>query len=250
VGPAAVKTINVWIEDNTGGKIQEILPPGSTDASTALVIASAVYFKGVWENTFDKNRTKKDGSFWVTPDMEVPVPMMYIKDRFAHAETDTRQILEMPHVGDRISVLVLLPNEGGGIGALEESLSAGSLEWRGNLERKKSEALFPRFSLYVSYDLKDDLSGMGVTSVFDADRADLSRIAEEGPLYVSDAIHKAFINVSEGGTEAGATTIIHAAGSAPPVFRADHPFIFVIQDRDAGSILFMGRLSDPSQGTG
>jgi len=180
--------------------------------------------------------------------MEVPVPMMYIKDRFAHAETDTRQILEMPHVGDRISVLVLLPNERGGIGALEESLSVENIEeWRGSLEPTKFEVFFPKFSLDVMYNLKDDLGDMGVTSVFDLRRADLSGIAEDGPLYASDAIHKAFINVNERGTEAGATTLItHSASAHPPAFVVDHPFVFVIQDRDTGNILFIGRLADPS----
>jgi len=245
--PAAAETINGWVEDNTGGKIQEVLPPGSTDASTALVIANAVYFKGIWENTFSKKSTNEDGSFWVTPDREVPVPMMYIKDRFAHAETDTYQILEMPYVGDRISMLVLLPNERGGIGALEESLSVENIEeQRADLERKKLKVFFPRFSLDVSYDLKDGLSGMGMTSIFDADRADLSGIAGDGQLHVSDAIHKAFINVNERGTEAGAVTSMLHTTSGPPTFRADHPFVFVIQDKETGSILFIGRLSDPS----
>jgi len=248
--PAAVKTINGWVADNTGGKIREVLGPGSTDADTALIIANAVYFNGTWMTTFDKNRTNEDGSFWVAPDQAVPVPMMYTEDWFGHAETDTHQILEMPYVGNRISMLVLLPNERGGIGALEESLSAESLEeWRGSLEFTKFEVFFPKFSLDVMYHLMDDLKGMGVTSVFDHVRADLSGIAELKPLYVSDAIHKAFINVNERGTEAGATTLITASSSAqPPAFVADRPFVFVIQDRDTGNILFIGRLADPSPG--
>jgi len=247
---AAVKTINGWVADNTGGKIREILSPGSTDNSTALVIANAVYFNGTWGTTFDESKTDEDGSFWVAPDQAVPVPMMYTEDWFGHAETDTHQILEMPYVGNRISMLVLLPNERGGMGALEESLSAGNLEeWRGSLEFTKFEVFFPKFGLDVMYNLRDDLRDMGATSVFDPVRADLSGIAEDGPLYASDAIHKAFINVNERGTEAGATTLITASSSAqPPAFVADHPFVFVIQDRDTGNILFIGRLADPSPG--
>jgi len=245
--PAAVKTINGWVEDNTGGKIRDVLGPGSTDGSTALIIANAVYFNGTWGKTFDKSMTNEEGSFWVAPDQMVSVPMMYAKGAFAHAETDTHQILEMPYVGNRISMLVLLPKDRGGIGALEASLSAGSLEeWRGSLEGKRLQIFFPKFSLDVKYDLKDDLKEMGVRSVFDIDRADLSGIAEGGPLYVSDGVHKAFINVSERGTEAGATTALIPTTSGPPTFLANHPFIFVIQDRETGSILFIGRLSDPS----
>jgi len=248
--PAAVKTINGWVEENTGGKIKKVLSPGSTDGSTALIIANAVYFNGTWGKTFDESQTDEDGSFWVAPNQTVPVPMMYTKDWFDHAETDTHQILEMPYVGNRISMLVLLPNERGGIGALEESLSVENIEeWRGSLEPTKFEVFFPKFSLDVMYNLKDDLGDMGVTSVFDLRRADLSGIAEDGPLYASDAIHKAFINVNERGTEAGATTLItHSASAHPPAFVADHPFVFVIQDRDTGNILFIGRLSDPSPG--
>jgi len=247
--PAAIETINEWVEENTGGKIKKVLSPGSTDALTALVIANAVYFKGIWKTTFDKSATNEDGSFWVTTNQTVPVPMMYAKDSFRHAETDTHQILEMPYVGDRISMLVLLPSERGGIGALEESLSAESLEeWRGSLDWKRLEVFFPKFSLDVMYNLRDDLGDMGVTSVFDIGRADLSGIAEDGPLYASKAIHKAFINVDERGTEAGATTTIAATSSSLPAFRADHPFVFVIQDRDTGNMLFIGRLADPSPG--
>jgi len=245
--PAAVKSINGWVEDNTGGKIREVLSPGSTDGSTALVIANAVYFKGTWETMFDKFATNEDGSFWAAPNQTVSVPMMYVMDSFVHADTDTHQILEMPYVGDRISMLVLLPNERDGIGALEESLSAENLEeWRGSLDWKRLQVFFPKFSLDVTYDLRDDLKEMGVRSVFDIDRADLSGIAEGGSLYVSDTIHKAFINVNEAGTEAGATTALAPSTAGPPTFLANHPFVFVIQDRETGSILFIGRLSDPS----
>jgi len=245
--PAAVKTINGWVEDNTGGKIREVISPDSTDGSTALVIANAVYFKGTWETMFDKFATNEDGSFWAAPNQTVSVPMMYVMDSFVHADTDTHQILEMPYVGDRISMLVLLPNERDGIGALEESLSAENLEeWRGSLDWKRLQVFFPKFSLDVTYDLRDDLKEMGVRSVFDIDRADLSGIAEGGSLYVSDTIHKAFINVNEAGTEAGATTALAPSTAGPPTFLANHPFVFVIQDRETGSILFIGRLSDPS----
>ncbi len=244
----AVKTINGWVSDNTGGRIKEVMAPGSVGAATPLVITNTVYFKGDWVNTFGGGSTIEDYPFWATPDKKVTVPMMYTKDvGYRHANVGTHQILEMPYVGDRISMLVLLPNEKGGIGELEGLLSAKNLkEWKGDLAWKTLQVYFPRFSLDVSYDLKEDLSAMGVTSIF-GERADLSGIAGDGQLYVSDAVHKAFINVNEKGTEAGATTIIASSSSGPPTFTANHPFVFVIQDMETGNILFIGRLSDPSQ---
>ncbi len=243
----AVKTINGWVSDNTGGKIKEILASGSVDGTTALVITNAVYFKGDWVNTFDESATIEDYPFWVTPDKKVTVPMMYGEEYYRHADVGTHQVLEMPYVGDRISMLVLLPNDKGGIGELEGLLSAENLEeWRGDLVGKKLGVYFPRFNLDVSYDLKRDLSAMGVTSLFEG-TANLSGIAgEDVQMYVSKAIHKAFINVNEKGTEAGATTAIVATASWSQPFIADHPFVFVIQDTETGNILFIGRLSDPS----
>ncbi len=244
----AVKTINGWVSDNTGGKIDEVLAPDSVGPATAMVITNAVYFKGDWVYTFDESGTIEDGSFWVTPDKKVAVPMMYGKEYYRHADVGTHQVLEMPYVGDRISMLVLLPNEKGGIDELEGLLSAESLEeWRGDLVGRQLEVYFPKFSLDVSYNLREDLSAMGVTSLFEG-TADLSGIAGDGQLYVSDAVHKAFINVNEKGTEAGATTTIEATVSGPQLFIANHPFVFVIQDTETGNILFIGRLSDPSQG--
>ncbi len=242
----AVKTINQWVSDNTGSRINEVIAPGSVSTAAPLVITNTVYFKGDWVTTFRGSATIEDYPFWVTPDKKVTVPMMYAKAVYKHAYVDTHQILEMPYVGDRISMLVLLPNEKGGIGELEGLLSAENLEeWREDLAWRGLKVYFPRFNLDVSYDLKRDLSAMGVTSIFD-EKADLSGIAGDGQLYVSDAVHKAFINVNEKGTEAGATTIIASSSSGPPTFLADHPFVFVIQDRETGNILFIGRLSDPS----
>ena len=243
----AVRTINGWVSDNTGGKIDEVLAPGSVGPATALVITNAVYFKGEWVNTFDESRTIEDDSFWITPDKKVAVPMMYGEEYYRHADVGTHQVLEMPYVGDRISMLVLLPNEKGRIGELEGLLSAESLEeWRGDLVGRKLEVYFPKFSLDISYDLIENMSAMGVTSLFGG-TADLSGIAgEDVQLYVSKAIHKAFINVNEKGTEAGATTAIVDVTSWSQPFIADHPFVFVIQDTETGNILFIGRLSDPS----
>ena len=242
----AVKTINQWVSDNTGGRINEVMAPGSVGAATPLVITNTVYFKGEWVKTFGGGSTIEDYPFWVTPNKNVTVPMMHVKQGFKHTDVGTHQILEMPYVGDRISMLVLLPNEKGGIGELEGLLSAENLEeWRGDLVDKQLKVYFPRFNLDASYNLREDLSAMGVTSIFD-EKADLSGIAGDGQLYVSDAVHKAFINVNEKGTEAGATTIIASSASGPPTFLANHPFVFVIQDRETGNILFIGRLSDPS----
>jgi serpin B len=177
--------------------------------------------------------------------------MMYQKSRFDYAENDLLQILSMPYKGDRLSMLVLLPKND--LGSLEESLTLEDLSsWQEKMQNDIVYVYMPKFKLEAEYDLSSQMKELGVELAFDSDHADLSGIADIKPnnLYVGFATHKAFVDVNEEGTEAAAATAIGvettSAPANPTVFRADHPFVFLIQDNETGLVLFMGRLSDPS----
>ncbi len=205
---------------------------------------------GTWRDQFNANLTSQD-DFVLDSGDTVEVPMMYQKSRFDYAQNDLLQILSMPYKGDRLSMLVLLPRND--LGSLEESLTLEELSsWQEEMQNEEVYVYMPKFKLEAEYDLSPQIKELGVELAFDPDYADLSGIADVKPnnLYVGFATHKAFVDVNEEGTEAAAATAIGveetSAPADPTVFRADHPFVFLIQDNETGLVLFMGRVSDPS----
>ncbi len=251
VSDEGVDKINAWVENKTNEKIKDILAPGSTDALTRLAITNAIYFKGNWVTQFDKNDTRED-PFWITPDENVTVPLMrLIPNVFNYTETETMQILKMPYEGDRLSMLVLLPKEKDNLPQLEESLSVENLnQWNNQLRPTEIQIFIPKFKLETMYNLVDPLSEMGMPTPFIAGSANFEGIAPIS-LYISQAVHKAFVDVNEEGTEAAAATaiVITAESSKPPVpvFKADHPFVFLIQDDSTENILFIGKVVNPTK---
>ena len=248
-------TINKWVEDQTDARIRDLIPAGGIDPLTRLVITNAVYFKGSWVEPFEKNQTRDD-IFTVAPGKTVPVRMMVRDDAdalFGYTETDTLQVLEMPYATDtrnQLSMLILLP-KATALTAVEKSLTVQNLSaLRGALITQRVKVAFPRFQLETRYSLPETLASMGMPAAF-SDQADFSGMDGTKSLSVGDVIHKAFIEVNEEGTEAAAATAVveKAMASAheppTPVFNADHPFIFLIQDRESGNILFMGRVDNP-----
>jgi serpin B len=254
------ETINRWVEDNTGNRIRNLLPYGSIDSETRLVITNAIYFKGSWATPFKKENTAED-DFRITPAMTVRVPMMKRTDAGAnywYTETDTLQVLGMPYsrqAGRELSMLVLLP-KGEDLSAVEQALDDGELaELRESLVPMQVMVYFPKFRLETDYRLKDALGEMGMPSAFVPGDADFSGMDGTRSLYILDVFHKAYVDVNEEGTEAAAATAVpHSMGASDPgiitvpTFRADHPFIFIIQDSENGNILFLGRVEDPRGG--
>lgn len=245
-------TINKWVEDKTNNKIKGLLPQGSLTPLTRLVLTNAIYFKGTWIKQFDKSQTK-DGDFRVSATNTIKVPMMRRTDKdatFNYAETSDLQILEMPYEGERLSMLVLLPK--GDLSLLEPSLSLDKInDWKSKLREQRVDVLMPKFTLDTKYPMNGTLAQMGMPTAFDEDRADFSGMTGAKSLYISAVIHQAFVDVNEEGTEAAAATAVVMSGkSVPPpvpIFRADHPFIFVIQDKANGNILFIGRVVNPGK---
>lgn len=251
----ARQTINDWVEQKTAGKIKDLIPAGYVDSLTRLVLTNAIYFNGTWMNTFDQSLTM-DEDFFTEDGRKVPVPMMRQADEgawFNYLEGRGLQVLEMPYAGGNLSMLILLPHDQD-ITSLERSLSSEDLDqWRDNLEEQRVDVYMPRFKLKANYFLGEILADLGMPAAFSA-TADFSGISPGRQLFISEVIHQAYVDVNEQGTEAAAATAVCMAESASPeepdvpVFRADHPFIFLILDDETGCILFLGRVSDPSKG--
>jgi serpin B len=244
--------INAWIEEKTNDRIRDLLPRGSIDDQTRLVLTNAIYFKGQWISRFDENLTRPL-PFHPPSGSAVDVPTMHQQEKFGYAAMDGLQVLQMPYVGEELAMYVLLPVERDGIGDLEERLTLDRLErWIGAAHQREVRVWLPRFTIDPPepVSLEATLSAMGMPLAFSGS-ADFTGMSDvRPPLFIDDAYHKAFVEVNEKGTEAAAATGIAlrvtSAPLEPPEFRADHPFLFLIRDLRSGSILFIGRVLDPS----
>jgi serpin B len=247
---AARQQINAWVEEKTREKIKELLKPDHVTPLTTLILVNAIYFKGNWASQFDPEDTD-DGPFYPLAGDAFKASLMRQKARFGYRGTDDIQVLELPYVGGDLSMLVLLPRERDGLPALEAALTTDNLAlWTQRLHATEVQVVLPRFKLSGQFDLGETLKAMGMVDAFGA--ADFSGMTGQRDLFISAVVHKAFVDVNEEGTEAAAATAVLMARSIPPptpVFRADHPFLFLIRENSSGSILFLGRVVDPTAET-
>jgi len=250
----AAQQINQWVAEKTNNKIKDLIQPGLLDALTRLVLVNAIYFKGNWASQFDENRTKDD-TFYLLTGGTVQAPLMAQKKKFKYAEFESLQVLELPYVGDSLSMLVLLPGEKNGLPGLEKSLTTDNLKrWTSGLSEIEVKVFLPRFKMTSLFSLERTLAAMGMPEAFDRTKANFSGMdGHRNWLYIGAVVHKAFVEVNEEGTEAAAATavVIRVTMARQPlrpvVFRADHPFVFLIRENTTGSILFLGRVLDPTQ---
>lgn len=245
------KMINSWVAERTNDKIQEILSPGDISPLTLFIITNAVYFNGNWAHPFDKKLTQIE-NFTTGEGKIIEIPMMNNDGYEFHSnywETENLQALEIPYKDERISMIILLPKKDN-ISSFERTLSLERLaEVRNSLETDLVAISMPKFTFSTKYSLVDCLKGMGLTIPFTSE-ADFSETNGKKNLFINEIQHQAFVNVNEVGTEASAATVMRLKGGDLRVqhaFKADHPFIFIIQDRETGNILFLGRVSDPSK---
>jgi len=244
--------INRWVAQKTKDKIQNILPPDSLTDLTRLVLANAIYFKGVWARQFEKAGTSNQ-PFLLSTARHVEVPLMHHFDEVRYTEDADFQAVELPYKGGGLSMVILLPRQVDACSKLEDRLTPALLSRSfGGMKKQKVEIFLPRFKLESSFELNDTLAKMGMRDAF-GPKADFSGMDGTESLYISGVFHKAWGEVNEEGTEAAAATAVVMTRSAvikqpppPPIFRADHPFIFLIRDTRSGSVLFLGRLVDPT----
>jgi serpin B len=250
-------TINQWVAQYTKNKITEILPSGSTDELTRLILTNTIYFKGVWEKPFNLQQTCKD-NFYISQDEKIEVPFMHITGDFKYCKMEytnnfkygkilQMQILELPYANDNLSMVLLLPINDN-LNELENQLSSAMLDIQKHMRTTNVSVILPKFILKTDYCLNDALKNLGMPSAFDSEKADFSGINGKKDLYISLVQHQACIEINEEGTEATATTsIVMDLKSCryTPTFHANKPFLFFIKEKDSGAILFMGKIVKP-----
>lgn len=251
----AANTINNFVSETTKGRIQNLV--GADDVTNAqMVLANAAFFKGTWLYQFKPSATQP-GLFYSTPQDYTFVDMMRQKGNFRHGVSEElgAHILELPYTGEAVSMYVLLPpfiSGQNGFNAMVERLNATTLQNAiDNTWRLQVEVVLPKFKLeqMVGDELMQALSVMGINDLFDQGNSNLTAFDPINPLSVGKSIHKAFVEVSEEGTEAAAATALIslriARPAGPEKFECNHPFLFVIYDNLTKNILFMGAYKNP-----
>ncbi|MBF0500142.1 MAG: serpin family protein [Candidatus Riflebacteria bacterium] len=255
----ARQTINNWVLEKTHDRIRDLIPSGILNALTRLVLTNAIYFKGTWATAFPKAATENE-TFVASIKENFQVPMMHIRKNFGYGETQDCQILRLPYKGQAVSMVLILPRTIEGLAGLEAGLSEKQLtDWITSLQNCEVIVTMPRLRLEGDFKLREILSPMGMPLAFSDGKADFGgmitpdAIKEGKGLFISEVLHKAFVAIDEEGTEAAAATAVvmrkttaAACEFAPPkVFKADHPFLFLIRHDPTGALLFLGRCADP-----
>lgn len=244
--------INKWVEDKTEEKIKDLLPPGSVNGQTRLVLTNAIYFKADWKTQFKPENTQKM-PFHLNADKQVQVDMMAAdKVEGTHGDFDKHVMASLPYKGKELSMYILVPKAKDGISALEASLTPEKLNgWMGKMESVKEMSVkLPKFEFKYKKSLGSALDKLGMKKAFQPGIADFSGISTEEPLHISAVLHQAYIKVNEEGSEAAAATGVVVGTTSVPVRKeitADRPFLFLIRDNTTGSILFLGRVSNPNK---
>lgn len=247
---SASDIINAWVEKNTGGKITDMLSEADVNPDTVLILSNAIYFKGLWLNQFDEDDTR-DRDFTLSNKEVIQVPMMALtnaEESFNYTETEDVQILELPYKGDDVTMMIILSKENNVINIVQQLDTEVLSTWKDSITPTDIDIYLPKFTFRTEYNLKQILIDLGMELPFSY-AADFSGMNGYGGLFIEKVLHKAFIEVNEEGTEAAAATTVHMMETAMPepaaVFNADHPFIFIIQHEETGTILFMGCVNNP-----
>jgi len=244
-----VSKVNQWVSEKTNKKITEIISEGDISDKLLFILVNAVYFKGKWEKEFEKKDTKKRPFY--TEEGEKKVDTMFMEEGFQYFEDEKYQFLSIPYKHHEVYMDILLPKKEYYL----SSIDVGDFE---KLEKKcyhreNIEIYLPKFKMEYGFFLNNFLENMGLRKAFNPAEADFSGIADiSQPIYISSAVHKAFVEVDEEGTEAAAATAVMMVRgcvvNTPPekiIFRADHPFYFQIKS-NTGEVLFLGKVEDPS----
>ncbi len=239
--------INRWTAERTGGKIDPLLPPGSLNRDTRLVLTNAIYFLGTWKDPFDERATRP-GDFLRLGGDTVQVPFMRRTGAYRVESSEDGTVVDLPYRGERIAMAVFLPSRMEDFPEMSRTISSDWFRERlSRLESTYIELSMPRFRIKSDLELSGALKQMGMALAFNPERADFSGISDQADLFIQRVFQGAYIDVNERGTEAAAATgITMGVTSMPPTIRIDRPFLFVIYDRATGAMLFMGRVVDPS----
>ena len=248
----AAATINAWVQKQTRDKIKDLISPEAIDPHyMRLILTNAVYFQAEWTEPFKVERTKS-GPFHLLSGETIEVPLMSKWEHFRFLRCDGFKLLELPYGQGQLSMLVLLPDANDGLAALEVQLTAENISrWHAEMRRELVEVAVPRFTLESRFSLKATLKQLGIVRALERQDDNFLGITKETPQWLTEVLHKEYVDVNEQGTEAAAATAVMAAMGGvpppPPKFIADHPFVFLIRDNLSGAILFFGRVVDPRE---
>jgi serpin B len=241
--------INDWVSDQTEGRIEEMVPRGAIGPMTRLILTNAIYFNAAWAERF-KGMQTEPGAFHLLDGSQVTVPMMWHAASYGYAKGKRYQAVELPYDGHELSMVILLP-KAGRFERFEESLDADRVDAiLSRLDHQRLALILPRFEFESEFGLSDALAALGMRDAFSAG-ADFSGMDGTRELFVWGVVHKAFVSVNEGGTEAAAATAVTVApgiiGRSQEAIQVtvDRPFLFLIRDRETGAILFVGRVLNP-----
>ena len=243
--PLTVNVINSWVYENTNGKIEEIVD--GIDPLTVMFLINAIYFKGTWTYQFEESNTM-DAPFYLPDNSEKECRLMNIYGTFNYFSNDNFQAIDLPYGDKQFSMTVFLPQPGKDINDLVAELNQTNWNsWITQFGESEGEIFLPRFKLKYEKSLKEVLMQLGMGIAFSR-QADFTRINKDGGLYISKVKHKTFVEVNEEGTEAAAVTLVEISRSVGSgfVFRANRPFVFAIRENNSGSILFIGKIIDPT----
>ncbi|MDO8409425.1 MAG: serpin family protein [Phenylobacterium sp.] len=246
----AADEINAWVSGETRARIPELITASSINDATRLIVTNAVYFLGDWLHPFNASSTSEE-TFRLVDGSTTPIPLMFQRGSFRLLETDQFQAIDLPYDDARLSMTVLLPRKPNDLLALEAGLDAGLQGWLTRLDAEQPRTVqlyLPKIETALNYELVPQLTALGMGVAF-TPAADFRGIAD-APMAIGQVVHKTFLRIDEKGAEAAAATgiaieVTSAPATPPPIFRADHPFLFLIRDRETGAVLFLGRISRP-----
>jgi serpin B len=245
----SLNTVNGWINSKTKGKIDKII--NQVKPEDIMYILNAIYFNGEWEYRFDAGKTSNQ-AFKKEDNSVIQAPTMTIENKFNYFGASDFEMLELPYGSGKFSMLILLPKSGKKVNDVISSLTVSNLNnWISGLSETNKKVYLPKFEFKFDKSLLTDLEALGMIDAFNPFKSNLSGISEVAQLYISEVMHKSYIKVDEKGTEAAAVTSITvgltSVGPDLAIFRVDHPFVFMIREKDTNSILFIGKVIDPTK---
>jgi serine protease inhibitor len=246
--PASLAVINGWVDENTNGKIKEIVD--QIDPLVVMYLINGIYFKGTWTYQFNEEYTRDDW-FTLTDGSQSPCKMMSVKSDFQYYENSDFQMIDLPYGNGDFSMTILLPRIGVDINQLTAGLDQANWDqWQNSLSESPVALELPRFSLEYEVTLNDALTALGMGIAFEPGEADFSEMLKNEALWIDEVKHKTFVEVNEEGTEAAAVTSVSMMLSAaePELIpmRCDQPFLFLIQEHATKTILFIGKIAEPT----
>jgi len=244
--PDTLDVINGWVDENTNGKIKEIID--EIDPLTVMFLINAIYFKGTWTYEFDEGQTKDD-LFTTADGSQKACRMMQLTGDLQYFENSDFQLIDLPYGDGDYSMTIFLPRIGKDVDSLIAEFHENNWrQWLDSLDKNEVALYLPKFKLEYELDLNDVLTALGMGIAFEPGTADFTRMCESGGLYIHQVKHKTFVEVNEEGTEAAAVTSVEMRLTSAPdntTMRVDRPFMFVIRETKSQTLLFMCKIVEP-----